>query len=555
MRHLKCSLLIGLFLLLPATAMGQVSPQCDILLNPALTAPISTYVQRVVQRAEGSFANLSGPQPGPGFDIPHWAQHAGAAVIGLVNRNLRITEQTRDLSENTACLHLDTLIVQCEIEKVRQRLNTAITETSIPDILRLEDLIFFLNERLASLLQGAHDPMFEDPTWGEYRLFDKPVTVWGCSLATNNTCTSMPRENCGPNCAGFLTEATCARQTECTASADVSDALCPFSSDYGPATRNGFGCTLAVMDPRAGATKDPIFTFERDSQKQIIDRLQTLITQNTANPAVTVIGPTHSISGCGQRFGYCQNNQSMRCAEDADCTGFGACKFDFDPPGSARESLRNPFSLAVDQWSLLMEFSDQRKQEGASRYFPEEWSTPAELKSMTGSTASVSPGNFGNPLSAINRTDQRSLRSGWGGGQGLLEANTYALTTAVQADSKLRDNLRKLADLVSKPEGIRSFIIRLGYFARRTCLYRQCGKRLEQIMRIAYSDQCFPYADATYLDDTEADPRWKKCAEDACIPLPGTQLPDSCYCFRKQGDTYTLTAPDGNPSPDYCVKL
>ncbi len=114
----------------------------------------------------------------------------------------------------------------------------------------------------------------------------------------------------------------------------------------------------------------------------------------------------------------------------------------------------------------------------------------------------------------------------WSRIQGAEESSTFATATdpaleVANALSSLRQSVGDLARIATdKKSGLRLFVIKYAYFLRRSCVYRACNASLEEVLKIAFADACFPYTNGEYLNDTPDDPRSTKCLQDAKITLP-----------------------------------
>ena len=73
-------------------------------------------------------------------------------------------------------------------------------------------------------------------------------------------------------------------------------------------------------------------------------------------------------------------------------------------------------------------------------------------------------------------------------------------------------SVRTLSELASTMErGVRPFVRNAAWFLRRSCMFRPCNERLERVLGIITTDECFPYANGEYLkEDSEY---IEKCAE------------------------------------------
>jgi hypothetical protein len=167
------------------------------------------------------------------------------------------------------------------------------------------------------------------------------------------------------------------------------------------------------------------------------------------------------------------------------------------------------------------------------------------------------------PPESYERDNKRIVFREWSGLQGGWEAGIFPQATdaqleIAQAMAGLRKEVRTFAELAHDPgeKGLRKFVKTFAYYLRRTCIERPCSARLEQILRIAYEDECFPYTNGLFLGDSTDKPRWKECAKAACVPLAGVTLNAArcqCYTYQAPGPPQPV-APSNTPPPDFCVK-
>jgi len=64
--------------------------------------------------------------------------------------------------------------------------------------------------------------------------------------------------------------------------------------------------------------------------------------------------------------------------------------------------------------------------------------------------------------------------------------------------------------------GLRKFGKGYAYFLRRTCIDRPCNDRLETILKVLFSDECFPYASGVFQvkdGDEPENPTWQDCVD------------------------------------------
>ena len=63
----------------------------------------------------------------------------------------------------------------------------------------------------------------------------------------------------------------------------------------------------------------------------------------------------------------------------------------------------------------------------------------------------------------------------------------------------------------------RSFVRDFAYFLRRSCIDRPCSQRLDRILKIVFTDECFPFVSGQFLNDTVQNPGWRRCMTAAGI--------------------------------------
>ena len=88
----------------------------------------------------------------------------------------------------------------------------------------------------------------------------------------------------------------------------------------------------------------------------------------------------------------------------------------------------------------------------------------------------------------------------------------------LEALEPVRPAVKRLVELVNQSDrGLRKFARNYAYFLRRSCIYRPCNEKLETIMKVLYSDECFPYASGAFDvkagDEITDDPSWQKCQD------------------------------------------
>jgi hypothetical protein len=543
---------LSLLALLATPAAHAMTPLC----NQVMSVPaVSQYAQQVIDRSDAGIAHAATLPAGTGFaSLPTSARNMGSFFLLLVDSQLALTEQARDLTQITACLHADSLRIQCQMDKVRDEITSAFAGGNPARAADLQDQIPFLRERLLHLLQGAGDPSYADPTWGILHDIDPPNAGQWCCQSNGNTCTQSA------SCAGqrFYTLEGCVKASKCAAPVGQSpetSRACPFTSDYGPAMPNGYGCDATVMGPRAVYAS---MIYERDVMRYLSGRIMEVAATLGAPPSQV----THKVvNGCKRKYGYCEAEPYFACAEDADCAAAGvngACAFDI-PIGASWSPVRSPFSVLKDHMGVLSRFLNVREQQGVSRRQSDELKTPAEFSARQSTGSLLRRGaSF---IEGFFRVSYRQDFSTWSRTQGREEVNPFTQSTDAQmtmaAALPYTGAGNELKKLVTEMDGVRGFLVKYAYFARRTCMNRPCSMKLEQILRIAYSSSCFPYAGNLFVTDSENDPLWKKCVQEACIPLEGFPLDAAkCKCYRVQKNPnlqYDVSEVSPTASPDVCV--
>jgi hypothetical protein len=88
----------------------------------------------------------------------------------------------------------------------------------------------------------------------------------------------------------------------------------------------------------------------------------------------------------------------------------------------------------------------------------------------------------------------------------------------LEAIKPIRPAITRVIGLVlQSDEGLRKFARNYAYFLRRSCIYRPCNEKLETIMKVLYSDECFPYASGEFNakagEEAPDKTSWEKCQD------------------------------------------
>lgn len=484
----RMTVIAGLLLtLLPVTAAAE-SEICNALKG---TEPMSThYVQKVLERADEGLKNVRSASANAGFEryLPSWARQIGEATNSLIDSYLTITVAETDLLNTTACLRVDSLLLDCKLKEAHDELQAQLQKNSIWGIIQAEALLEFLRERKVHLVRGALNPNYEDPTWKEQWYFDAQSS----SSAAGNA-----------------------------ASSSSSRGMCPFDSDYAPPGGDGYGCDASLLAKISAYKPAEEERKGLDTLKGEVDRYKQLdkefaeLEQELNALHEGEVSSAPSLSSTPPDEGH---KELSGCQEET-------------PPDTLRlRSVRSPFSYKKDEIRILSDFIAKRAAEGIFREHSDDLKNPEEFEDETEREQQKKENN---PLVQLFRNTARRFFETLNELQGKKEAVLFSASpdsTLEVANSlqDLRQSVGELSRLSKEKEGVRSFVIRFGYFLRRTCIYRPCNDSLERVLRTAYADECFPYTDGEFLGDSGDNPRWKKCAEAACIQVEGAQLPARC---------------------------
>lgn len=509
------------FLAHHAHAMSQ---ECETIQT---LEPISShYVRLVLERADDGLQYAQEAPANTDFDRyrTNWANAVGSTWQGLVDENTTRIATARQLEGNTACMQVDLLLIQCKMEEARDEMNAQLERGSVGALIRLQDLVEFLFQRMQHVQLGGLDPLYSDPGWGQRYQFDRPSTnVWCCLPDGDASCTQATSESC-TNAEGIefqtlhaCTLRGCTAPTGTTEEQITQTMMCPFDTDYAPAFQNGYGCDIDLLTARS--SYEPV-RVEREGLQKVSEQVdayrqsaqdflsvQHVIDDLFGNISTTPPPPEQryhkEMAGCATPIARCAQGEEGKCDDDL-------------PSLRAR---RGPFSVDVNHVEILSDFLDLRASQELSRSVRSDLQTPAEQQEEGVANALLHPIST---FFEITRNAERRNVERWSRDDARQEVTIFALAVDAQrqiekAFEPLRDAVGGIARMARNRDGVRGFAVRLAAFLRRTCITRQCNLILEQIVRIANTDDCFPYTNGEYLSDTKEDPRWEKCKNSARI--------------------------------------
>ncbi len=531
-------LLIGLLLPQATFAASQV---CGMLLPGNVNAPAvmpvnPTYISPVLDRIQtGIEVSRQSPSASDFAQYaPDWIRQIDNAARSLLDSELRVAQQQRDLQEVTACHHLDRVLLLCATDRVVTELHTAFQNNSWGAILRLVELLSFTHQRELQLMKGGTDPFFRDRTWHVNHGFDPAGTIYGIPPEEGETYDAI----CGD---GYLVA-----PEECDdgntgggdgCSAVCTSEMCIFSSDYTEPSASGFGCDAEVMGQGGRAMFEPLRIelvqeqFIEDMLREQQERAAALAQLQLSIDPTAEIDPTGGFTvrthqtavGCQDTRGFCEGDASIPCSETATCRAFGAgtCIIT-DLKGISINPERHTFSLERDHWRVISAFSRLRREQGLARVHRSDLQQDAYIPGTLPSSGEL-------PESQQRRSYYREVSAN----QGNWEARGFVLGAEPQllVLDKLKDlqkAIAKLAQFAASRQGLRAMVVRFSYFLLRTCMDRPCSLRLERIVKIALTDECFPYTTGLFAQSSCDNPSWQIC-HDAIADVESQYTPDEGF--------------------------
>lgn len=508
-------ILIGLFVPQAALAASQV---CSLLMPGAVSSPAIApvnpdYVLTVLDRINTGINTAQQSPSASGFEqyAPDWLKQVDDAARRLLDTKLLVTEQQRDLENFSACLHIDRILLQCANDRVIQEMHAAMQNGSWGAILRLIELLPFVQDRELQLVTGGNDPHYRDRGWHTRQDFDPADSPYGKIPQEGDTQDAV----CGD---GFIVA-----PEECDGGPGCNDQcmsmFCPFSSDYSEPSTSGFGCDAETMAGGGRPMFEPL-RIEMEQEQFIEDMLRAAqeraaalaSLENSVNPTaggITYAVRSHQTArGCYDTRGFCEGDSSIGCFENATCrsANAGNCIIT-DLQGISLTPERHAFSIERDNWRVINGFERLRRKQGLARV---QRSDLQEQWYQEGATPS---------LGEIPEVQQRrSYYQEVSGNQGAAEARGFVLGAEPQLVvltglKELQKAIAELAEFAAGRQGLRAAITRFAYFLLRTCMDRPCSLRLERIVKIAMTDECFPYTNGIFLQSSCDNPSWQICRD------------------------------------------
>lgn len=487
---------------------------------------VSSYTEKVLKRADDGIAYAWTGSPVTDFlsaFLP-WSKSVGSVVLSLVDTQLRIVAEQRSLPENTACLRTDLFLIEAKMRMVKEEMEEALKQKNITAIMRLQDLLLFLNDRFAILLSGARDPKIVDQAWHEGRLFDEEKPRWCCLGGSNPACTEHTWDECfSAGVSLFNTKEECGAATKCSVpSGTPTEDLCPFSTDYLPAAvSKGYGCDLETLktlpgilqtsaDQGSGPLEDAIGA-EQEGMERILDLILDYTTlaqtfQDLEREIAYLLGRTPPSGGTVDPE---RPHEEIEGCPKTWPTGKDQDKDEW-PDDAVRHDLYNPFTVerAMREYELLRMFQDLRVEEGKRRPAPAYFLPHPDAKQESILLQGLK-GNGQDSYRVFNTRQGREESVIFPIGSDAHLTIAKVLTVLTDATGMLSHLAHDIGALETK--GLRGFVRDFAYFLRRSCIDRPCSTRLDQVLRIVLRNECFPYTNGEYLQGTD----YEDCKEAA----------------------------------------
>lgn len=539
--------------LLPAVATAQC-PESQKAKDLLSQTPTGHYTEVVLERVTEGITNAQAKPSSPitvDLSNMHFLRAIESIMYMLVDTDLRAVEYSRDLSSMSPCLHLDLAMMEAKMEEVRCEINAAYDRKSPGALRLLKGVASFLNERYRHLVQGALEPAHIDRDWGFYNEFDNPFEGWCCVLDALE-CQVKQSDECTEVAAGtggfefFDTKDACTVDSICvfaenkTTDPKFKD-ICPFDSNYLADNGSGYGCDIDLINTFAGGGFEAV-TAEAQALSDLIDTRDEFlrdishikdVTLNEDNLVDETMLNDDERNQLG-RFGDVADIDHRRvfgCDANLlpiDRTSNDGVEGDLTPGLRPSEEWgaipnRGPFFFRKDHLVIWKKFFALQHEWASMREYPEYIRQPDEFPDLKDreETAKLDEDSFG--IYRIPRNDFRSVFMAFHHEQATKEASILpkaqdAGLEVLEALEPVRPAVKRLVELVNQSDrGLRKFARNYAYFLRRSCIYRPCNEKLETIMKVLYSDECFPYASGAFDvkagDEITDDPSWQKCQD------------------------------------------
>ncbi len=540
---------IGLAIALLPQITNAQCPESDVAKALLEKEPVGHYTKVVIERVNEGILGAKAQQGGSTiFDAlnMHWLVAIESIMYMLMDTDIQSVEYSRDLTKITACLHADLAILEAKIEEVRCELKEAHLNKSPGAINRLQSVSLFLKQRYKHLLRGSTNTEYVDPYWQYWHAFDEPYTGW-CCVRESETCEVMTADKCTgtrPDGTGsdefYPTRDMCLDNGNCLYAEDATpqpkyDPICPFDSNYLAPTFSGYGCDLSVLaafsdldDSSHQAEYEALEEFlgVRDEFLEDTEHIKdaTIKMDEILENTMLSDDERQHLEQFGEvKVSEIEHKHIFNCNADVPAEGDEDEDGDSDPADKVKPStlwaaheLRGPFFFIKDHLSLWKEFFKINIFWAEQREFPQYLKKPSEFYDEADREQAMGLQLFIVPRNYLRSRWSKFMIEQAGQEAAILPKAQDMQSGVIEAMESLRPAMKKNIELVQESAGgMRKFAKGFAYFLRRSCINRQCNSQLETILKILFSDECFPYASGDFdpSDENSSGDTWKKCKE------------------------------------------
>jgi hypothetical protein len=529
---------IALYIALLPAAVSAQCPQKDLTKELAAKTPIGHYAKAVIERVDDGIALAKSKSGGDTvIDLLkyNWLYELQSIFFMLFDTELRSIQQSYDITSIPACLHADLAILEAKMEEIRCETNRAYENKSTGGIEVFKALTGFLNQSYKNILTGASNPEFEAIGWQDRYIFDEEFEGW-CCVTSDMECQAMDSSDC-PSSDMFygtyndcIVESTCGLGLNDPSKEPNFGVICPFDSDYLAPNTSGYGCDQTVLDdfdPPSGSSMeteseamDDILEMRdeflddinhiKDAAEKMDDILENRLFTDREREHLEQFGTA--------RLDEIQHKHVFGC--DADVV-------DDDEVKPSRlwssRALRGPFFYAKDHIGIWKAFYNLNHYWASEREYPDHLKNPDEFPEEGDREDRMKKDEQSNRFIVIPRTYIRDRWATFMHNQATEEAGMLPKAQDVQSAEietikPVRAQMKENIDLIKdKDGGLRKFVKNYAYFLRRSCIFRPCNTQLDQILKIVFSDECFPYTSGAFItgknpnDNNAGSNTWDDC--------------------------------------------
>ena len=450
-------IIIGLLLTMPLGAHAQTREVIS-----------EHYVQRAldVSRSITDDVSYDAGNTGTWYQFQQRLFRTSQLCSGTLYQLRGLSLQANSLAQRSSCFQHDLSSLEQEINNNCMLMSEVVSHGSVFDIALVQFSNTFLLNRYKFLVENALNPDTEDEDWPIFNDKDERQ----------------------PNLCAFHSSYQDPYELHITPDPDNPD-------DNGDKERRVLiGCTeeaLKIVKPFYALADQSIETYNA-----IYDKREELLPDSTTNLDVEPL----TLEGCRLLPEDAEDNPDITVQELKQWSYISL------------SPQHNPFLVFPDPVTLLTRFYTSRIKWGIQRELTETAQTSETLKEeYTNNTKSF--WSFWDFFSQPNRDRYTDVS----GSQAAKDIPVIeGVVTPLYGNDSVIESLKSLQELTQdSSKGLRRFVINLATYLNRTCIDRPCKNRLEYVLKVAFSDNCFPYSNASNIS-TEA---LQKCLDDADIDL------------------------------------